>query len=69
MIERLRRSERTRPARDRMPRCERHGVVRDRELPGDVAGWQAVRLVLHQEAEHVEAGRLGKGREGEDDVF
>ena len=46
-----------------------HGVVRDGQLPGDVAGRQAVGLVLHQQPEHVEAGRLGEGREGEDDVL
>ena len=69
MIERLRRSERTRPARDRMPRCEDMVLCGTRQLPGDVAGGQSVGLVLHQEAEHVEAGRLGKGREGEDDVL
>ena len=46
-----------------------HGVVRHGELPGDVAGWKSVRLVLHQQAEHVEAGRLGQGREGKDDVL
>src|SRR3954467_15352368 len=48
------------------PKMCGHGIVRHRQPTGDLAGWEAVRLMAHQEPEHVEARRLGEGRQGDD---
>ena len=58
MIERLRRS-RTDQAGAR-ENCQMRGdrVVRDRELPCDVARRHALRLVVDEHSKHVEARRL-----------
>ena len=47
----------------------RHGVVGHVHAARDLAGRQAVRLVLHQEPEHLETGRLGKRREGKNGLI
>ena len=47
----------------------RHGVLRDRERPGDVAGREAFRFMLHQQPEDVQPGRLGQRGERENGVF
>ena len=38
----------------------RHGVLRDRQRTGDVARGKPVRLVLYQQAENIQPGRLGQ---------
>ena len=45
-----------------------HGVVWDGELAGDVAGRKPIRFVLYEKPEHVQACRLSKGGESQDDV-
>ena len=47
----------------------RHGVLRDRQRTGDVARGKPVRLVLHQQAENIQPGRLGQRGESEDDLL
>ena len=47
----------------------RHGVLRHPECLGDVTGSEPLRLVLRQQAKHVESGRLGKRRQREDSLF
>lgn len=47
----------------------RHGVVRHRHMLGDLASRKSVRLVLHEEPEHVEARGLGERSEGENGLF
>ena len=47
----------------------RHGILRHRECLGDVAGREPFRLVLRQQAKHVEARRLRKGGERQDGLF
>ena len=47
----------------------RHGVLRHPECLGDITGSEPLRLVLRQQAKHVEPGRLGKRRQREDSLF
>ena len=47
----------------------RHGVVGHRQVPRDLAGGQAIRLVLNQQPEDIEPGRLGERREYENGLF
>src|SRR3954466_1133229 len=47
----------------------RHGVLRHGERLGDVAGCKPVWLVLRQQAEHIETGRLSKGGERQNGLF
>ena len=47
----------------------RHGVVGHAHAARDLAGRQAVRLVLHQEADRLKSGRLGERRKGEDGLI
>jgi hypothetical protein len=43
--------------------------VWDRQLPSYVTRWKTIGFVPHEEAKHVEAGRLGQGRKGKDDIL
>ena len=47
----------------------RHGVLRHRERLGDVTGGKPPRLVLRQQAKHVEPGRLSKRRQRQNGLF
>ena len=69
MIERLWRSrpDQSRPGQAREVR--RHRVVRNGELPGDLARRHAVRLVRHEQAEDVEPRRLRERSEAQDRSF
>ena len=47
----------------------RHGVLRDRERLGDVAGREPLRLVPGEQSKYVQPGRLSQRCEGENGVF
>lgn len=47
----------------------RHRVVRNRELPCNFTGWQALRFGSYQPSEDVETGALSQGGKGEDGFF
>ena len=46
-----------------------HGVLRDRERLGDVAGREPLRLVPGEQSKYVQPGRLSQRCEGENGVF
>ena len=64
--EALRRHQ-SRAGQDRQMR--RHGVLRHRQRLGDIAGREPLRLVLHQQPEHVEPRRLRQRGERENGLF
>ena len=66
MIERLRRSLPTNPARASTARCEDIVFCGIGEQAGEFAGRDAVGLAAYEESERLKASGLSKGREGGD---
>ncbi len=69
MIVRLRRSDRTSPARVNSRQVGRHRVLGDVELAGDLPGGETVGLMAHQQPERIQPSGLREGCKSEDRAF